>query len=1112
MISFSDQQISPPKDWQAFERLCLDLWKEIWKDPNAQVNGRSGQQQDGVDIYGQIGGDGDYVGVQCKLKDLLAEKSLSEKELRKEVNLAKNFHPKLSQFTIATTCQNDAKIQKIARIITSENKKEGLFSIYVWSWDEIQRELAKHPNIQRTHFGNGEIFDLERIVERTLKKNIFNSFTLPFGKGGDISIHDHESRVQEASHADIRNATESGGEDAFGKQINEYRGLIEDKPKTAIYLYKKLLPKCLKDGCDESKFKILNNIGAAYFRIGINNKLAAKYFLAAKRFSPKAIKAKRNEVLSYLLLDNPGEALRLVEKVIELDPLNPDGYALKIAAMSFLSPNTIFEELVSDEVDIAGSVAYAIGNAYRRNKSSEQALSFFKLAYESDSESDLFAMSYAEQILEALFGNQSIWVGNQISNEDKNSLKNAKEILKRVWGKARGGETQNSFLSCALNLVTIYMYNRETEQCKKLLDELVYIAPSNISVRKRAALFEASNGNHGLALEHISEIKKGIDPDIDLIRLELLFELGNYNDALSQIDSIKIDPSEQRIVSARRALREKLFHRIKDRQTAVALSKRYIDEFKCDIYLLTSILKTLHDINEENLLNDLKILLISRCETTTKYSEKVLIAEAFFDIGMFIEASKIYKTLVEEFSDSPILRRLLICLFNCDHRSEFRTLIEKLPIKFLETEFYIKILCAFYTRVGDLKKAESFNRKYLEINPNDIDLRFNLLRILQRQNRSGEIMQLLGQEKFFSGIDPLSEILYAGFLQHYGFDEKAISIAYRVLRNNYRTHDIHSAYIHLILSRNKAEDFLYKSTISVDSAFEIISSHGEKCIYIVENNHSDKKDFEIGSDHPIYLAAQGKVVGDKFTIKRNPFQEEIWEISSIKSKYIHMMHRSMKEYSTLFPDQNDLWAFKIAKKEDGESDFSPIFSSIDERASHIMQVKDLYKTHSLPFGIVANLLGITPIDAWRGFLTDGTQSIKCCIGTQAERDECISLMEQNGNGYVIEPLTLYNIYTLSLLDKILQAIGPIAVTQSSLDLLLYHVEMIKEIPPSGFLGKSGKHYILEKYDEQFFEKEIQMMEDIRNWVIHNCEILPAIGRETIPKSYEIFKEAMDECL
>ncbi len=42
-----------PKSWDEFEDICADVLKYLWKDPYTVRHGRSGQKQDGVDIYGQ---------------------------------------------------------------------------------------------------------------------------------------------------------------------------------------------------------------------------------------------------------------------------------------------------------------------------------------------------------------------------------------------------------------------------------------------------------------------------------------------------------------------------------------------------------------------------------------------------------------------------------------------------------------------------------------------------------------------------------------------------------------------------------------------------------------------------------------------------------------------------------------------------------------------------------------------------------------------------------------------------------------------------------------------------------------------------------------------------
>jgi len=152
MSLFHALQIPPPKNWQDFEELCADLWSAIYESKNTQMHGRTGQAQFGVDVYGQIGHSTEWFGVQCKGKDVRYGNAVTESELLDEVEKAKGFTPNLKMFILATTSQNDTKIQQLARELTEENQKKGLFSVEVKSWDEIHREISSYPKVIAKHY------------------------------------------------------------------------------------------------------------------------------------------------------------------------------------------------------------------------------------------------------------------------------------------------------------------------------------------------------------------------------------------------------------------------------------------------------------------------------------------------------------------------------------------------------------------------------------------------------------------------------------------------------------------------------------------------------------------------------------------------------------------------------------------------------------------------------------------------------------------------------------------------------------------------------------------------------------------------------------------------
>src|SRR4051794_32113656 len=120
MVSVMLLQFQPPKSWQEFEALCHQLWRELWGDPYTQRNGRNGQPQAGVDIFGRPVYRSGIHGVQCKLKDLKTKAALSKGEIRAEQRNASTFQPPLAHFTIATTDSRHERLQEIARQISTE--------------------------------------------------------------------------------------------------------------------------------------------------------------------------------------------------------------------------------------------------------------------------------------------------------------------------------------------------------------------------------------------------------------------------------------------------------------------------------------------------------------------------------------------------------------------------------------------------------------------------------------------------------------------------------------------------------------------------------------------------------------------------------------------------------------------------------------------------------------------------------------------------------------------------------------------------------------------------------------------------------------------------------
>lgn len=158
-------QIRKPENWQDFEKLCKKLWGEIWDCPDTiKRNGRSGQKQCGVDVYGVPKGETHYYGIQCKGKDDYTKSTLTEKEIDDEIKKAAEFKPRLKSFLFATTANKDVDIEEYIRVKDLECRSIGLFEVHIACWEDIVDLLEERRRTFNWYINNCQYKDNTNVL------------------------------------------------------------------------------------------------------------------------------------------------------------------------------------------------------------------------------------------------------------------------------------------------------------------------------------------------------------------------------------------------------------------------------------------------------------------------------------------------------------------------------------------------------------------------------------------------------------------------------------------------------------------------------------------------------------------------------------------------------------------------------------------------------------------------------------------------------------------------------------------------------------------------------------------------------------------------------------
>ena len=187
MPTIPGTKIPPPRDWAEFQDIALSALRQRWRTSDLQQNGRQGQAQAGVDIYGSD----DLcrrVGVQCKNTE-----ELNIATVKIEIAAAETFQPPLQAYYVVTTGQRDSRLQTEVRRASAERVASGKFAVGVLFWDDLINDLASNQAEFALHYPGlvGELhqkpraFRLLCILDLSyLGEGLRNSIEAVFGEFG----------------------------------------------------------------------------------------------------------------------------------------------------------------------------------------------------------------------------------------------------------------------------------------------------------------------------------------------------------------------------------------------------------------------------------------------------------------------------------------------------------------------------------------------------------------------------------------------------------------------------------------------------------------------------------------------------------------------------------------------------------------------------------------------------------------------------------------------------------------------------------------------------------------------------------------------------------------
>jgi tetratricopeptide (TPR) repeat protein len=1062
------RELPAPRRWQELESIAFDVYGRLWKTTDAELHGRTGQPQAGVDVYGTNRVEQLFTGVQCKGKDSDYGGVLTEKELREEVEKALKFEPPLEAYVLLTTAPNDVAIQRVARAISAEHKAAGLFEVRVTGWDTFRHHLASHSDLLVKYYSDFAPVDVV----------------------GEIAAVGQQqargfARIEDMLRVQNRFMTgpldEQSGGDHLAERINEVSRLIGDgAPRAALKALDRIDADEGATASPLARYRLLASKGNAHLFMGEEAEAAALY-REAHAAHPTFANAKATLAMAMLIEGDRSGAFDLAREAVADDTSSVRNASILIDTAPADLPTADLQTLLVPElltdVDIRLRLAAHAGIAGEIALHKTLSEELFEAAPD-----DWRAMAQlAEALILPLNDVEGLALTHALPDDQVEAVERGTQLLSDAWAKLIGRDSTYQGRNVAANLINLLELAGREEEALAVLDEALVSNPTFPPLVVRAARRAAEAGDWPTVVQAIDALPGNEDITFDglLMRTQAALALGHAQEALSLCDrlsaiSARMPPQSERddLVTALR-VRARI---LEGADRAVSITE-ILDAYPASIVLRSIFFDELSD--EDPLKTRLTTEIAALATANLSFHERVHAAETLYQAGQYSIAADLYAPLHGQ-ADSHALRRRLQALLLADRRAEARSLFESLPKKLRSSPGYLNIGVNIYERVGLLKPGVELIELALAAEEK-LHLRLGWIDLLDRLGQSDRYRTWLEQVPDTIDGSPSELIALARIIDlRIGRDPRSLAIGYRALRAGYGRAKIHLSYaIGLVISGRPAlEQLSEPSLIAPGCGVELRNEEtGELLFRLIETDPDPVIErAEIGPKDPFAQRLLGLKRGDVVEVEKIGTAPQQFRVINVQSRYLFAHFRTLRDFSTLFPGNTAFGSVEIDDSK-GDAKFEPMFAMARSRAEYCRQIVGMYQEHPLPLAMVAKFTGASPFELWDGFSQDPTLGLKSAVGVEEEFASARKIAKQPGL-VIVDPLSIYAWIQMGLSQIIVKCGARLAIVQSSIDFLRELVEERRghRGTKMGSFAYDGQNYHMSELSSEALEAQIATAE------------------------------------
>jgi len=1021
------QKKNPPANEADFERLCLRLLKAYWNCPTLELFGRRGERQHGIDIL-DMGGEDPIRAGQCKLYD--PRKSLTPSEIHAEVEAARGFVPPIGLYALLTTAKVSTDAQKAIIEINRNHRGSGLFIVELFTWDRIDELLDEYPSIRdeeyRTLSGEAARQVQEELSEINIRLSAID--LVPTGHNSADGLH---------------------------AEIDEARSLMQrGESQTARFLLQRLRTNKWDRMTDRHKFRVLSNLGAAYFRDREIGK-AAQLFLEGAKFQPDDSQAAEIQAFAYQISLSSPHAFEEVTRLRERFPSSS-----RIAAIwTSSAPGSWTVEEVQTRLPapLLSTPDVMTALAARSLRQGRFALCVQLAGQSIEQNSDwsaprsLKAHAFLLQVLPSL--------PSSSTSTRTTHLREAERLFTEALTAAIKEYDTTAQAQCLLERAQIYLLLNEPVQADRSIEQAFSLLPDDPRVRGIVADMKM---RHGRVDEAIVELRAaaaaGPRPDITMRLADALRTRGSLADNGEAINLLQgLVASPEPVLPGGREYVASILLRL------LLSAERWVDAEKiCDILDTHSVSRALvlayrsriaylrSDITSATCLADDAVAALT---DSAPQEEVRWIADLLSNLGRHSDALPLWQRVARQDALTDDTKGF----FDCAMRLDRDDLILETCAALRRNGVVDRKLTLYEVQVlekYDVSGAISVLSEYLQRSPDDLEVRLRRSYIGLTWNRPDVIDARPTSMPPVQDVDARTGRIAVNTMKLGGYPNEALLYGYELLRKHFGDPDAHLAFMFNLQPIDPRPSIDEPTEVKIGSAVSYIEDGEPQANWVIIEDASgpDAGRSEYSPEHPLSKALLGKKVGDNFVIAHGSVSDRRGTVVAILSKYVFRYQDGMRNWQIRFPEVPAVESVVVrrtttAGKE--EVDFSQVVAVIEQISSSAQRLKRLYHSDPVPINMIGAARGKGTVETMFYLAQESDASIFCCAGSADERDYALTALDVS-NTWVLDPSSVATILLLNIEGALTQMPISLVLTQGTIAELN---EMLRE--DTLFRGEGG---------------------------------------------------------